>query len=64
MNLEKLKPYEQKDGIRKSSLSPFPPPAGIKSKMQLSHAFLKRKLDEYEMLKMEIEELKRDLEVK
>ena len=23
MNLEKLKPYEQKDGIRKSSLSPF-----------------------------------------
>ena len=26
MNLEKLKPYEQKDGIRKSSLSPFPPP--------------------------------------
>src|SRR3990172_3611907 len=37
-------------------------PAGIKSKMQLSHAFLKRKLDEYEMLKMEIEELKRDIE--
>lgn len=23
MNLERLKPYEQKDGIRKSSLSPF-----------------------------------------
>ena len=38
-------------------------PAGIKSKMQLSRDFLKRKLDEYEMLKMEIEELKRDLEV-
>ena len=38
-------------------------PAGIKSKMHLSHAFLKRKLDEYEMLKMEIEELKRDIEV-
>src|SRR3990167_6499031 len=36
-------------------------PAGIKSKMQLSHAFLKRKLDEYEMLKMEIEELKREV---
>ena len=32
-------------------------PAGIKSKMQLSRAFLKRKLDEYEMLKIEIEEL-------
>ena len=36
-------------------------PAGIKSKIQLSHAFLKRKLDEYEMLKMEIEELKREV---
>src|SRR3989337_3941054 len=35
-------------------------PAGIKSKMQLSRAFLKRKLDEYEMLKMEIEELQRE----
>jgi len=32
--------------------------------MQLRRVFLKRKLDEYEMLKMEIEELKRDLEVK
>jgi len=30
--------------------------------MQLSRDFLKRKLDEYEMLKMEIEELKKDLE--
>ncbi len=39
-------------------------PSGIKSKMQLSRDFLKRKLDEYEMLKMEIEELKRDIEVK
>ena len=29
--------------------------------MQLSRDFLKRKLDEYEMLKMEIEELKKDL---
>ena len=38
-------------------------PAGIKSKMQLSRDFLKRKLDEYEMLKMEIEELQRDIEV-
>ncbi len=38
-------------------------PAGIKSKMQLSRDFLKRKLDEYEMLKMEIEELRKDLEV-
>src|SRR3989337_3193048 len=37
-------------------------PSGIKSKMQLSRDFLKRKLDEYEMLKMEIEELKKDLE--
>ena len=37
-------------------------PAGIKSRMQLSRDFLKRKLDEYEMLKMEIEELKSDLE--
>ena len=36
-------------------------PSGIKSKMQLSRDFLKRKLDEYEMLKMEIEELKKDL---
>ena len=36
-------------------------PAGIKSKMQLSRHFLKRKLDEYEMLKMEIEELKREI---
>src|SRR3972149_7302675 len=36
--------------------------AGIKSKMQLSRDFLTRKLDEYEMLKMEIEELRRDLE--
>ena len=36
-------------------------PAGIKSKMQLSRAFLKRKLDEYEMLKMEIEELRREV---
>ena len=35
-------------------------PAGIKSKMQLSRNFLKRKLDEYEMLKMEIEALKRE----
>jgi len=32
--------------------------------MQLSRDFLKRKLDEYEMLKMEIEELQKDLEVK
>ena len=38
-------------------------PSGIKSKMQLSRDFLKRKLDEYEMLKMEIDELKKDLEV-
>lgn len=37
-------------------------PAGIKSKIQLSRDFLKRKLDEYEMLKMEIEELKKDIE--
>lgn len=37
-------------------------PAGIRSKIQLSRDFLKRKLDEYEMLKMEIEELKRDIE--
>ena len=37
-------------------------PAGIKSRMQLSRDFLTRKLDEYEMLKMEIEELRRDLE--
>ena len=37
-------------------------PDGIKSKMHLSRDFLKRKLDEYEMLKMEIEELKKDLE--
>ena len=37
-------------------------PSGIKSKMQLSRDFLKRKLDEYEMLKIEIEELKRDIE--
>ena len=29
--------------------------------MQLSRAFLKRKLDEYEMLKLEIEELKREV---
>ena len=36
-------------------------PAGIKSKMQLSRLFLKRKLDEYEMLKTEIEELKREV---
>ena len=38
-------------------------PDGIKSRMQLSRAFLKRKLDEYEMLKMEIEDLKKDIEV-
>ena len=38
-------------------------PSGIKSKIQLSRDFLKRKLDEYEMLKMEIDELKKDLEV-
>ena len=36
-------------------------PAGIKSKIQLSRDFLKRKLDEYEMLKMEIEELKKEV---
>ena len=41
----------------------FITPTGIKSRMQLSRDFLKRKLDEYEMLKMEIEELKRDIEV-
>ena len=29
--------------------------------MQLSRDFLKRKLDEYEMLRMEIEELKKDI---
>ena len=40
----------------------FITPTGIKSRMQLSRDFLKRKLDEYEMLKMEIEELKKDLE--
>ena len=38
-------------------------PAGIKSKIQLSRDFLKRKLDEYEMLRTEIEELKKDIEV-
>ncbi|MBI5747023.1 MAG: MarR family EPS-associated transcriptional regulator [Nitrospirae bacterium] len=36
-------------------------PAGIKKKMELSCTFLKRKMIEYEMLKMEIEELKRDV---
>jgi len=54
------------DSVLIASLSPpssmyILTPAGIKSKMQLSRAFLKRKLDEYEMLKMEIEELKRDV---
>lgn len=39
-------------------------PAGIKSKMQLSRDFLNRKIYEYEMLKIEIEELKKDIEVK
>src|SRR4030065_461168 len=38
-------------------------PAGIKSRMQLSRDFLTRKLDEYEMLKMEIEELRRQADV-
>src|SRR4030067_997044 len=42
-----------------SSLSTTP--AGIKSRMQLSRDFLTRKLDEYEMLKMEIEELRREI---
>ena len=37
-------------------------PAGIINKLQFSRNFLKRKLDEYEMLKMEIEELRRDIE--
>ena len=37
-------------------------PTGIKSRIQLRRDFLKRKLDEYEMLKMEIEELKKDIE--
>ncbi len=37
-------------------------PAGLKSKIQFSCDFLKRKLHEYEMLKMEIEELKRDID--
>lgn len=37
-------------------------PAGIKKKMQLSRDFLKRKMAEYERLKMEIEELKREVE--
>lgn len=36
-------------------------PAGIKSRMQLSREFLQRKMVEYEKLKMEIEELKKDL---
>ncbi len=31
------------------------------SGIPFKHDFLKRKLDEYEMLKMEIEELKKDL---
>src|SRR4030065_430716 len=35
-------------------------PAGIKSRMQLSRDFLTRKLDEYEMIKLEIEELRRE----
>ncbi len=37
-------------------------PAGIKSKIQLSRDFLKRKLDEYDILINEIEELKRELD--
>ncbi|MCC7203406.1 MAG: MarR family EPS-associated transcriptional regulator [Nitrospirae bacterium] len=36
-------------------------PEGIKSRMQLSRDFLQRKMVEYEKLKMEIEELKKDL---
>lgn len=35
-------------------------PAGIRRKMQISHDFLKRKMVEYEKLKMEIEELKKE----
>ncbi len=36
-------------------------PAGMKMKMQLRRDFLKRKLDEYEILTMEIQELKREV---
>lgn len=36
-------------------------PRGIIKKMELTHDFLKRKMDEYDTLKEEIEELKKDI---
>jgi EPS-associated MarR family transcriptional regulator len=35
-------------------------PAGIKAKVELSYRFLKRKIDEYNTLKIEIEELRKE----
>ncbi len=35
-------------------------PTGVKAKIDLSYAFLKRKIEEYDMLKLEIEELRKE----
>lgn len=37
-------------------------PRGIKSKVELTYSFLKRKVDEYNMLEMEIRELKSEID--
>ena len=37
-------------------------PKGIKKKIELTHAFLKRKQEEYDMLRTEIEELNKEIE--
>ncbi len=38
-------------------------PAGIKKKIELTYEFLKRKIAEYDKLKIEIEDLKKEIEV-
>jgi EPS-associated MarR family transcriptional regulator len=52
-----------KNSKHKSAYMYILTPRGIKKKMELTYAFFKRKNDEYGALKLEIEELKKELKI-
>jgi EPS-associated MarR family transcriptional regulator len=57
-----IKAKSFKNSKRKLAYMYILTPAGIKAKVELSYRFLKRKVDEYNALKIEIEELRKENE--
>lgn len=50
-----------KNSRNKAAYAYFLTPAGIEEKARITVRFLRRKMDEYELIKREIEELKREV---